>query len=418
MSRLTKLLVISLSVLVFCYVAIGFVLGQATQNRPYRSLTVFSEVLQHIQQDYVEEPNMPMVTAGALHGLLEALDPQSSYLSPQEYAEYKRRTDAPPKGEIGVTLSKRFGYVAVVSILPESPASRAGIRSGDILENIAGFSTREMSIGQARMLLAGEPQTGVRVSVLRTGRSEPQELDVVRANPVAPRIVVEKLEPGGVDGAVAYLKVPAFPQGKAEELRARLTQLDKQGLRRLVLDLRDSASGDVNEAVEAAKLFLEKGLITTLRGQTVARKDFRVETPGVAWEHSLVLLISNGTAGPAEVLAAALAENKRAQTVGERTFGTASEQRVITLEDGAAIILTVANFFSPAGKNIAAEGVTPQVAVDDRSNESDEQVRVPLLEDPVVKKGLEALARTPQTQVLPKAASNPRRNPALLADAA
>lgn len=396
MSRLTKFVVISVSVLVFCYASIGFVLGQATTpSRPYRSLIVFSEVLQHIQHDYVEDPNMPLVTAGALHGLIEALDPQSSYLSPQEYAEYRRRAANPPKGESGLALSKRFGYVAVVSVLPESPASRAGIRAGDILENISGFTTREMSVGQAHILLTGDLDTSVRVSVLRAGRTEPQEMDIVRKALTAPNLVAEKLSldtGNSPEAAVAYLRIPSFHTGRAEEVRARLAQLDKQGMRRLVLDLRDSALGEISEGLAAAQLFVEKGTITSLKGQTVERQVFSAEAAKVVWKHAMTVLISNGTAGAAEVLAAALAENGRAKTVGERTFGIASTQRVLPMEDGAALILTVANYYTPTGKAIPAEGVTPQVAVADGPADADEQVKVAVSEDPVVKKALEVLS--------------------------
>lgn len=407
MSRFTKLVVITLSVLVFCYVSIGFVLGQATtQQRPYRSLTVFTEVLQHIQHDYVEDPDIPAVTSGALRGLVEALDPQSSYLSPQEFAEYKRRATDPPKGDVGVALSKRFGYVAVIAVLADGPAARAGVRAGDIFENIGGFSTRDMSVGQARLLLAGDLDTSVRVAALRSGQSEPKEIDVARAVPATPRLAFEKLAldaSGSADSAVAYLRVPSFSAGRAEELRARLAQLEKQGLRRLVLDLRDCAVGEPAEGIATAQLFLEKGTIGSLKGQTVEKQIFSADPSKLAWKYSMTVLISNGTSGAAEVLAAALAENGRAKTVGERTFGTASLQKTIPLEDGAAVILTVANYYAPGGKSIPAEGVTPNVAMDDRAAESDEKTPVPASEDPLVKKALEILAHP--AQAAPKTAS-------------
>jgi len=409
MGRIAKLLVISLSVLVFCYVSIGFVLGQGTSpQRPYRALTVFTEVLQHIQHDYVEDPNMPAVTAGAMHGLLEALDAQSGYLSPKEYAEYRKRSSTPAKGEVGLALSKRFGYIAVVSVLPDSPAARAGVQASDILESIGGFTTREMSVGQARILLAGDLDTSIRVSALRSGRAEPQEIDIVRQAPTIPHVTTDKLAlnaSGSADAAVAYLRVPTFATGRAEEVRARLAQFERQGLRRLVLDLRDSSTGEIAEAVATAQLFLDRGTITVLKGQTIERQSFTADAAKQAWKLPMTVLISNGTAGPAEVLAAALADNKRAQTIGERTFGTASEQKVIPLEDGGAIILTVANYYTPGGKAIPAEGVAPQVAVDDRPADPDEKVRVPLSEDPVVKKALELLGKPAAVPANTKAAS-------------
>ncbi len=149
MSRLVKIAVVSLSLLVFSYVGLGYVLGKTDDDKTYRSLTVYGEVLQRVQEDYVDEPNMPAVTAGALHGLLESLDPYSGYLSPREYSDYKDKQKNATHGEVGATVSKRFGYVVVVSVLPDSPAEKAGLRSGDILEAIAGFTTRDMSVGQA-----------------------------------------------------------------------------------------------------------------------------------------------------------------------------------------------------------------------------------------------------------------------------
>ncbi len=405
MGRFTKGLVLTLSVAVFLYVGLGFVLGQ-TQNKPYRSLTVFTEVLHHIQQDYVEEPNIPLVTNGALHGLLEALDPESSYLGPREFAEYKKQVANPPKGETGIALSKRFGYVAVVSVLPESPAAKAGVRAGDIFENISGFTTREMSLGQARLLLAGEPGASVRVTSLRQGRAEPQELDIVRGAPGSNALIAERLHgdpaSNSAETAVAYLRVPALVPGKAEELRARLQQIERAGVRRLILDMRDCAMGEISEGVAAARLFLSAGAIVSLRGQTVARQEFAADPAKVAWKHALTVLTSDGTAGAAEVLAAAIAENKRGSTVGDRTWGAASEQKLIPLEDGAALMLTVANYYSPSGKSIPAEGVAPTVRVVQRHSD---EGRLPVAEDPVVRKAIELLMKPATPAPQPAAAS-------------
>jgi len=367
MSRVIRGLVLSLSVLVIAYVAIGFVLAQAPGGeKPYRSLSVYSQVLSHIQQDYVEDPDMPLVTTGALRGLLESLDAQSSYLSPREYADYKTRISDLPKGEVGAAITKRFGYVSIVSVLPDSPAMRAGIRGGDILENIAGFTTREMSIEQAHVLLAGVPGSIVKASVVRRGRSEPMEVELVRGVVGGTKLVTERIEgqAGNAGDAVAYLRVPSLGEGKAEEIRQQLVQFEKQGLRRLVLDLRECALGEISEGVATARLFLNAGTITVLKGQTVTRQEFLADTTKVAWKHPMVVLTSNGTAGAAEVVAAAIGGNQRAQVVGARTTGTASQQRLIPLEDGAAIVLTVANYFTPSGTSIPAEGVVPTVAVD------------------------------------------------------
>jgi len=389
MSRLAKTVVLTASALILSFVALGFVLGQTTDDKTYRSLSVFGEVLQRIQAEWVEEPDMRMVTSGAVHGLLESLDPHSSYLSPAEYAEYKKRAANGAKGKVGAALSKRYGYIVVLSVLPDSPAQKAGLRSLDILESIAGFNTREMSIGQAQMLLSGDPGTGVKTAVIRRGHTESEESDLVRAELPSPKLLVERME-----GEIAYIGVPALDAGKAQDIRRRLGELERQGARKLILDLRDCATGDINEGIETARLFVSSGTLTTLKGQTVPAEQFSAEPAKVAWMHPLTVLISSTTSGAAEVLAGAVAGNKRGDVVGERTFGTASEQKLIPLEDGAALILTVANYYTPAGKSIGEEGVAPTVEVSTTSDDTyaDETPHPnSLRDDPAMKKAIELL---------------------------
>src|SRR5215469_9650012 len=187
MNRTARISIIVLSVLIFCYAGIGHVLGRSSDDRAYKSLTVYGEVLQKIQADYVDDPNMRTITAGALHGLLESLDPQSSYLTPREYEEFKKKTTSSTTGETGLTLSKRYGYVIVLSVLPDSPGTKAGIRSGDIFESIAGFTTRDMSVGQALNLLNGQVGSGVKVAVIRRGKATPDEVDIVREKLSSPK---------------------------------------------------------------------------------------------------------------------------------------------------------------------------------------------------------------------------------------
>jgi carboxyl-terminal processing protease len=359
MNRLSKILVVVLSVVIFSYAGLGYVLGKTSDDKAYRSLTVYSEVLQRIQQDYVDEPDMHLVTSGALHGLLEALDPLSGYLTPREYTEYRQKLAAAKKGETGVTLSKRFGYIIVVSVLPESPAAKAGVRSGDILEAIAGFTTRDMSVGQALNLLAGDPGTSVKVAVVRRGRAEPQDTDLVRAQIGPQRMITQKADPD-----IMVLRLPTLEAGRADELRNKLQELDRQGIRKVVLDVRDCGRGNMLEGIEVARLFLASGNVATLRGKTVTQQILSADPSKVVWKGPVSVLISSTTSGAAELLAAAIGGNHRGDVVGERTYGLASEQKVIPLEDGAAVILTVANYYAASGgKSILEEGVPPTVAV-------------------------------------------------------
>ncbi|MGA2719671.1 MAG: PDZ domain-containing protein, partial [Candidatus Acidiferrales bacterium] len=173
MSPLTKKIVIAVSVVVLVYVTAGYVLGRSSDDKAFRALTAYSEVLEHIQRDYVDDPNLHQVTAGALHGLLDSLDPQSGYMSPLEYADYKEKSSNEAKGAAGLTLTKRFGYIAVISALPDSPGAKAGLAMGDVIEKIAGFTTGQMAIDQAQVLLTGQPGATVKLSVIRRGKTEP-----------------------------------------------------------------------------------------------------------------------------------------------------------------------------------------------------------------------------------------------------
>jgi carboxyl-terminal processing protease len=364
MNRKARFGIIAVSVAIFCYAGIGHVLGRTPDDRAYKSLTVYGEVLQKIQADYVDEPNMHLVTAGSLHGLLESLDPESSYLTPREYTEYKQKQQNAGTGEAGLTLSKRFGYVIVVSVLPESPAEKAGIHSGDIFESIAGFTTRDMSVGQALNLLNGQAGSGVKVGVIRRGKADPDEVDIVREKLGSSKTVVQKGDPD-----ILVLRLPSLETGRADDVRNKLLDAEKQGMHKVVLDLRECGRGPVTEAVAVARLLVPSGTIATLRGQTISPQVLSAEPGKVVWKGPVSVLIDGTTSGAAEVLASAMVANHRGDVVGERTFGLASEQKLITLDDGSALFLTVANYFNPAGKPILEDGVEPNEVVRASAND-------------------------------------------------
>jgi carboxyl-terminal processing protease len=376
MNRAARIGIFSLSVVIFFYAAIGHVLGRTSDDRAYKSLTVYGEVLQKIQQDYVDDPNMRTVTAGSLHGLLESLDPQSSYLTPREYEEYKTKLANKGTGETGLTLSKRYGYIIVLSVLPDSPGTKAGIRSGDIFESIGGFTTRDMSVGQAVNLMNGQPGTGIKVSVIRRGKATPEEVDVVREKLANPKLIAQKADPD-----ILVLRFPSLDAGRAEEVRNRLLEAEKQGIHKVILDVRECGRGPVSEAISIARFFVPSGTLTTLRGQTVSAQVISAEPKQVIWKSPVSVLVDATTSGAAEVLASAILANHRGDVVGERTFGLASEQKLITLDDGAALILTVANYYNPGGKSILEEGVTPteivRAAGEDDSDSGDEEAAPP-----------------------------------------
>jgi carboxyl-terminal processing protease len=394
MNSIGKKIVVGVSVLVIAYVAAGYMLGKSSNDNAFRALTVYSEVLDHIQRDYVDDPNMHAVTNGSLHGLLDSLDPQSAYLSPLEYKDFKEKTASNPPAESGLALTRRFGYIGVIAVLPDSPAAKIGLRIGDILEKIAGFTTSQMAIDQAQLLLKGQAGTTVPLSVIRRGKAEPQDMTIALAKLAPSKLIVEdKLQ-----GDVAYLRVLEFGPDSSKQIRERLVQLQKAGAKKLVLDLRDCALGDDQEGIATAQLFLQSGTITTLKGQTITTAISSADPAKVVWTQPIAVLIGNGTSGAAEIVASAIADNKRGQTVGDRTYGTASQQKLIGMDDGSALILTVANYFTPANKNIPTDGVTPTLevrpSVDDllaQATEKETPMPSASLDDPVVKKALDIL---------------------------
>ena len=381
MSMKTKAAIVISSAAVLLFMAVGGLDGVRASNNDgsYRQLQVYSEVLSRVRSEYVEEPNIPAVTDGALHGLLESLDSNSSYLTPAEFKEYKsNQTEA--KGEIGAAVSKRFGYAAVISVIPGGPADKAGIQASDIFEAIEGKSTREMSLAEVHNLLQGQPGSNVNVAVVRARRAEPQKTvitrDIVAVPPVSDKMV---------DDGIGDIQVDAFSKGKAQEVAAKVRALQKSGARKLILDLRNCAEGEESEGIAVANLFLNHGTITYLQGQKYPREAFNADASKAITNLPLVVLVNKGTAGPAEVVAAAVLENARGDVVGDKTFGDGSVQKVIPLNDGSALILSVAKYYSPSGKAIQDSAVTPNIVVadsdDDGALPDDDENAAPADED-------------------------------------
>jgi carboxyl-terminal processing protease len=356
------ILVSSFAVLLFVVVGSFGGVHASSGDGSYRQMQVYSEVLSRVQSEYVEDPNIPKVTDGALHGLVESLDANSSYLTPAAYKAFKAHKSE-SKGEIGATVSKRFGYADVVSVLPGSPAEKAGIEDTDIFESIEGQSTRDMSLPEIRSLLSGTPGSTVNVSVVRARRAEPQKVTITRDVVSIPPVSDKMLEDG-----IGYVKVDALTKGKAQEIAAKIKSLERSGAKKLVLDLRNTSDGEESEGVATANLFLNHGTITYLQGQKFPREAFNADAAKAVTLLPVAVLVNKGTAGAAEIVAAALLENARADVVGDKTFGDGSVQKTIDLPDGGALILSVAKYYSPSGKAIQETAVTPNVLVADETD--------------------------------------------------
>ncbi|MGH9669622.1 MAG: S41 family peptidase, partial [Terriglobales bacterium] len=281
----------------------------------------------------------------------------------EEYREYKNRREG--RAGIGATISKRFGYAAVVSVLPGGPADKAGITGGDIIEALEGRSTREMSLAEVRTLVLGQPGSNLNLSIVRPPRAAPQKVTVTRDAVTVPPVTEKMLENG-----IGYLKVDALTKGKAAEIGARIKALQHAGAHKLILDLRNDSDGDSAEGVALANLFLSHGTITYLQGQKHPRETFSADPQKVVTNLPLAVLVNRGTAGPAEITAAAILENARGDVVGDKTFGVGSVQKLIEIPDGSALILTVAKYYSPSGKAIQDTSVTPNIQVADAADDS------------------------------------------------
>lgn len=357
------LLVSSLAVVLF--MALGLTGVHASSNDgAYKQLEVYSEVLSRVRSEYVEEPDIPKVTDGALHGLLESLDAESSYLSPEQYKEYKdHKTSA--KADIGAAVSKRFGYAAVISVIPGGPADKAGIQSSDIFEAIEGKSTRDMSLAEIHNVLSGTQGSNVNVSVVRARRAEPQKITITR-DLVAIPTATEKM----MDDGIGYIKVDALTPGKAQEVALRIKSVQKQGAKKLILDLRNAAEGEESEGVAVANLFLNHGTITYIQGQKYPRQAFNADPQKDITTLPVVVLVNRGTAGPAEIVASAILENARGDVVGDKTFGEGAIQKVLEIPDGSALILSIAKYYSPSGKALQDSAVTPNIMVADNDDDA------------------------------------------------
>jgi carboxyl-terminal processing protease len=386
-SRFFQRFVFVLSVAIFAALGLGFLFGEfgwfgvhagGQQDGAYRQMAIFRQVLSKIQTDYVTDPNINDVTTGALHGLLESLDADSSYLTASEYKAYKQRP-ASGVAQVGITVSKRYGYAVVVSALPGSPAEKEHLADGDVIESIGDQSTRELSLPVIRMLLEGKPGTTVVLSVVHPTKSEPEKLTLTRYIAATPTLTEQQYE----NATILYLKPGALTASRVDEIAARLKAAAKD--HKVLLDLRDSSGGDEQQGLRLANFFVKQGTLATLEGQKFPRQTFTADPALFISAAPLVVLVNRGTYGAAELTAAAIEDLKRGDVVGERTFGEGSVQKTIDLPDGAALLLTVAKYEGPNGKKIPDEAVLPNVVVGPTLEEEDEEAPQTKGDQPLLK---------------------------------
>jgi len=389
--RLLERFVFVLSLAIFAALGLSFLLGEfnlfgvhagGEQDGAYRQMGVYAEVLKKIESDYVTVPNISDVTAGALHGLLESLDADSSYLSPTEYKIYKERP-ASGEAETGIHVSKRYGYATVVSAEPGSSAAQDRLTDSDVIESIGGQSTRELSLAVVRLMLEGKPGSTVELSVVRPFKTDPEKLTLSRSVVAPAGLEVRQLE----NSTILYLKAGDLTAARVDEIASRIKEAGPG--RKILLDLRDSYGEDEKQGLRLANLFIKQGTLATLEGQKFPVQTFSADPALCLTGAPLAVLTNRGTYGAAELVAGAIEDLKRGEVVGERTFGEGSVQKTIDLPSGAALLLTVAKYESPSGNKIQDNAVTPTVTVQQPSEE--EEQTQPAKTDDTLDKAVELL---------------------------
>lgn len=330
---------------------------------PYRRLGVLSQVMAHIENSYVDSLDEDRLIDGAIRGMVGTLDPHSSYLNAEEYALLESDTTG-QFGGVGVEIDSRGDYLTVIAPIPGSPAARAGVRAGDEILAIEGRDARGLEVDEAVRRMRGAPGSHVRVTFRRRGVEDPMRLDLVREI-----VHVSSVESHLLEDGVGYVNLKSFQERSSEEVDRALDELTRASngrLRGLVLDLRNDPGGLLDEAILIADEFLNDGVIVSTRGRDGSAQDeARAHSAGTRPDFPIVVIVNEYTASAAEIVAGALQDHHRAMLVGTRTFGKGSVQTVIDLPDGGALKLTIARYFTPSGRSIQAQGIAPDVQVED-----------------------------------------------------
>lgn len=350
-----KIAFLILSVALMITLLSGALFAQNTQkSNVYRYLSIFSEVFQLVQSNYVEPVSSDKLMDGAFSGVTDAIDEFSYYVPPGQMAAYKGFQDSEDNG-FGLIVTKRFGYAYVIAPIVGSPAEKAGIERGDFLEKIDGQPTAQMAVWQIRHAL--QKKGSVKLLVLRGGETHRDEMTV---QPAAFHPVTLKTD---TISGIAYIKIPYFEKGTAAQFRSALDAVRQRGTRKLIIDLRGNAGGSVDEAIAAADEVLTSGLITSLEGRRVDAKRWQADR-ATAYDGDLEVLTDISTASGAEIFASAVRGNSRGKVIGLTTYGKAIVQRFITLPSGGGVQMTVGHYTTPDLKAIGDAGVKPDVAVD------------------------------------------------------
>lgn len=379
MKQRTRVLVVALSTPILAFALVGGFLGRASasQSSIYKPLGVFEEVVSLMNEGYVEKVDVNNVMTGAMRGLVDSLDADSAFLTP---ADFKLSQAPLPSGGVGLQLTRNY-YLRVIGARDGSPALRAGLTTADHIRAIDGKPTRDLSVLEGTRLLRGEPGTKVSLTVLRGNINEPHIVELVREKESVPDVMGRMATP-----TVGYVRVAAFGPLTAEQMKARVQELTKAGAESLIVDLERTAEGPIDAGIAAARAFVPSGTLAIREGRSEARETTSATAGDGAIRLPVLVLTTNGTSGAAEVFAAALRDNKRAQLVGERTLGRAAAQKMVKLPDGSGLWISWARYLTPSGTAIHLKGLAPDI----EAAEADVEFGAPApASDPILEKALQ-----------------------------
>ena len=387
MTDRTRFVVLIVTAPILAYTLVGGFLGRVVAREgTYRHLRVFEDVVSLVTDNYVEPIDAERVMHGALWGLAEGLDPDSSYLTPDDVRQYEA-DDASGAVGVGLALTRQY-YIQVVAARDGSPAAEAGLQPGDYIRAIDDNPTRMMSIVRGRQLLRGEPGSTVTLTVIRGNAAEPTEVELERDDGRSANVTSRLVAPG-----VGYLRIAEFDETTTDAIVAATGTLGQQRAERLLIDLRGNATGTFEAGIDAARLFTDADTLV-IRESSTEQQPVRAAArePAIAWP--VVIITNPGTAGAAELFTAALTDTGRAETVGLRTAGRAAEQTFIRLPDGGGLLLSSTRYLTASGEPIHRAGVRPAVVVQEPAVELGRPVADPD-DDPVLDRALEHLAAMP-----------------------
>lgn len=384
MSSRTRVIVMSISAPVIAFAILGGFLGRvmAREGSTFKPLTIFEDVVSLISSNYVEEANMDRVMRGAMHGLADGLDADSAYLTVEEVKQVEAGTALPPAG-VGLEITRQY-YLRVIAARDNSPAAKAGLRTGDYIRAINDTPTREMSVWEGVHMLRGAAGTKVSVTIIRGNAADPHVIEMTREVEPSSTVSGRIAAPG-----IGYVRVAALGTGTAAQVKTEIAELTRGGAAKLIVDLRRASSGTLDDGLALARLFVAKGPLTIREGRGGMRETIAAGPGDGSITLPTVLLIDTGTSGGAELFASALAGNQRADLIGEHTIGRTATQKLIKLPDGAGLWLSTTRYLTPAGAPLHDKGLEPTVPVDEPDVEFGQPTPTA---DPILDKALEQLS--------------------------